>query len=149
MRSKTKVIKSIDDATKELDKLNDRMAAPHNVRVGLPKDSNAYPDGTSVILVGTVQEFGSEKKGIPSRSFLRKTIAIKRREYKQLFVKLSKAMVKGDADMTKALGTIGLSVQADVQRRISAGIPPKLKSREGTPLIDTGHLRRSITFEIT
>lgn len=149
MKSKVKTIRSIDGASKHLEKLNERMQSPHNVRVGLPKNSNNYPDGTSVILVGTVQEFGSEKTGVPSRSFLRKTVNNQRSAYKALFKKLSVSMVKGNSDMTKALGVLGLKVQGDVQERISSGIPPKLKHRDGTPLIDTGHLRRAITFEIT
>lgn len=148
MKSKTKVIKTPKKATKELEKLAKSLRGPDLVKVGLPKGSNDYPDGTSVIMVGAVHEFGSPSKNIPQRSFLRATVETGRRKYKQLFKKLSKKIVDGNMTKKEALGTIGLQVQADIQERITDGIEPTLKSRDGTPLIDTGHLRQSITFEV-
>lgn len=148
MKSKTRVIKSPKKATKELEKLAASLKGPDLVKVGLPKGSNDYPDGTSVIMVGAVHEFGSPSKGIPQRSFLRATVEAGRSEYRQLFRKLSEKIVDGKMTKKEALGIIGLTVQGDVQERITDGIDPELKSREGTPLIDTGHLRQSITFEV-
>jgi len=147
-KSKTKIIKSPKRALAELDKINKRMSGPDNVKVGLPKGSNAYPDGTSVIMVGAVHEFGSPTRGIPQRSFLRTTVNEKRRSYKKLFKSLSKKIVDGTITKEEALGTLGLQLQGDVQGKISDGISPALKSREGTPLIDTGHLRQSIIFKV-
>lgn len=148
MKSKTKVIKSPKKATKELEKLAKSLRGPDLVKVGLPKGSNAYPDGTSVIMVGAVHEFGSPARGIPQRSFLRATVEAGRSKYKQLFKKLSKKIVDRNLTKKEALGLIGLQVQGDVQGRITDGIDPELKYREGAPLIDTGHLRQSITFQV-
>lgn len=148
MKSKTKVIKSPKKATKELEKLAKSLRGPDLVKVGLPKGSNAYPDGTSVIMVGAVHEFGSPARGIPQRSFLRATVEAGRSKYKQLFKKLSKKIVDRNLTKKEALGLIGLQVQGDVQGRITDGIDPELKYRKGTPLIDTGHLRQSITFQV-
>jgi len=148
MRSKTKLIKSPKKAIKELEKLAKSLKGSDLVKVGLPKGSNDYPDGTSVIMVGSVHEFGSPSKGIPQRSFLRATVETGRREYRQLFKKLSKRIVNGKITKKEALGIIGIQVQGDVQERITKGINPSLKSREGTPLIDTGHLRQSIIYEV-
>lgn len=148
MKSKTKVIKSPKKAAKEIEKLAASLRGPDLVKVGLPKGTNDYPDGTSVIMVGAVHEFGSPARNIPQRSFLRATVEAGRRNYRQLFKKLSKKIVDGNMTKKEALGLIGLQVQSDVQGRITDGIDPELKSREGTPLVDTGHLRRSITFEV-
>ena len=148
MRSKVKIKKKPLNATAELEKIAKSMSGPNSVKVGLPKGSNDYPDGTSVIMVGTVHEFGSPSKGIPQRSFLRSTIIENRRVYKKLFKKLSKKIIGGEINTNKALSLIGLQVQGDVIEKISSGISPALKSREGTPLNDTGHLKQSITFQV-
>lgn len=148
MKSKTKVIRSPKKATKELEKLAKSLRGPDLVKVGLPKGANDYPDGTSVIMVGITHEFGSPLIGIPQRSFLRATVEIGRRIYKNLFRKLSKKIVDGDITKKEALSLIGLQVQSDVQGRIREGIKPELKSREGIPLIDTAHLIQSITFKV-
>lgn len=141
-------VRSPTQAVEELERLSESMSGPNTVRVGLPKGSNDYPDGTSVIAVGTTHEFGSPSRNIPQRSFLRATLTDKRREYKQLLRELARKIVNNEMTKNQALGLTGLKFQGDVQERITNGIEPELKWREGTPLIDTGHLRQSITFEI-
>lgn len=148
MKAKVTVKKFPDKAKKILAKMNKMLSGENRVFVGLPKNSNAYPDGTSVIMVAAVHEFGSPARGIPERSFLRSTIIAKKRSYKALFKKLGRKMVQGGTTMAKALRLVGLAVQGDVQEKITALKMPALKSREGNPLVDTGHLRQSITFEV-
>lgn len=148
MKSKTRIIRRPEKALKKIEELVGSLKGPDLVKVGLPKGSNAYPDGTSVIMVGSVHEFGSPSMGIPQRSFLRTTLVENRLAYKALFKKLSKKIINGDISKEDALHFIGMSVQGDVVSRISEGIPPELTSREGTPLIDTGHLRQSITYKV-
>lgn len=116
--------------------------------VGLPRDSNAYPDGTSVILVGLVHEFGSIVKGIPERSYLRSTIRENRRAYKKFMADLAKSVVQGKRTIEQAKQLLGLKVASDVQEKITTLDTPPLKYRDGNPLIDTGHLRQSITFVV-
>lgn len=148
MKSKTKIIKKPVDAIKELEKISDSMKGPNSVKVGLPKGSNDYPDGTSVVMVGAVHEFGSPSKNIPQRSFLRATVQEKRRKYKKIFSKLAKRIVDNEIDLKKALNLVGLQVESDVKEKITDIKEPELKHREGNPLIDTGHLRQSITFKV-
>lgn len=149
MKSKVKVKKGINRAVKDLDKLGKKLKGTDRVKVGLPKNSNAYPDGTSVIRVGAIHEFGDPERGIPQRSFLRSTLNDKQRSYKALFKKLSKKIIDGSITKDEALKMLGLTLQNDVTSRITGGIDPPLKHREGTPLMDTGHLRQSITYEIS
>ncbi len=148
MKSKVKIIKKPKDAIKELQRISKSMGGPDSVKVGLPKGSNDYPDGTSVIMVGVVHEFGSSSRNIPQRSFLRSTVQEKRREYKTMFKKLSKKIIDGLITKKEALALIGLQVQTDVKEKITDIKEPALKHREGNPLIDTGHLRQSITFQV-
>lgn len=148
MKSKTKVIKSPKKAIKDMEKLTKSLIGPNLVKVGLPKGSNDYPDGTSVIMVGIVHEFGSPSKNIPQRSFLRSTVESKKRPYKDMFKELSKKIVDGEITKKQALSLIGLQVQTDVRDEITDIKTPELKHREGNPLVDTGHLRQSITYEV-
>lgn len=148
MKSKTRVIKSPKKALKEIEKLVKSLKGPDLVKVGLPKGSNDYPDGTSVIMVGTVHEFGSPARNIPQRSYLRSTVESNKRSYKDMFKKLSIRIIKGQITKKEALGLVGLQVQTDVRQKITDIKEPALKSREGNPLVDTGHLRQSITYEV-
>lgn len=148
MKSKTKVLKRPEKAIKELEKLGSLLQGPTSVKVGLPKGSNPYPDGTSVIMVGTVHEFGSPARGVPARSYLRTTLVERRKEYREMIGKLAGHIVSGKLTMDKALDLLGLKVQGDVQMKIETIDTPALKYREGNPLIDTGHLRQSITYQV-
>lgn len=149
MRSKTRIKKTPDKGLAELERISKQFGkGPNGVKVGLPKGSNDYPDGTSVIMVGTVHEFGSDKRNIPQRSYLRATVVEKKRDYKDMFRELSLKIVRGTISVDNALGKIGLKVQTDVQDRIADGIAPDISHREGTPLWDTGHLIQSITYQV-
>lgn len=148
MKSKVKIIKRPNNAIRDLEKLNKRFSGPDDVRVGLPKGSNDYPDGTSVIMVGAVHELGSVKINVSARSYLRSTVNEKRNKYRQMFVKLSKQIVSGKIDKNKALNLLGQQVQTDVRQKITDIKLPPLRYREGNPLIDTGHLRQSIVYKV-
>ena len=148
MKSKTRIIKNPKKALKEIEKLAKSLKGPDLVKVGLPKGSNYYPDGTSVIMVGAVHEFGSPARNIPQRSYLRSTVESNKRSYKDMFKNLSIRIIKGQITKKEALNLVGLQVQTDVRQKITDIKEPTLKSREGNPLVDTGHLRQSITYEV-
>ena len=149
MKSKTKIIRSPKQAERKLDKIADRLNGEDTVKVGLPKDSNAYPDGTSVIMVAAVHEFGSQKINVPQRSFLRSTVQSNKRRYTRIMIKLGASVLSGKTTPSQALEKLGLFVQTDVQSTIRKGVAPALKSREGTALWKTGHLIESITYEVS
>jgi len=153
-KSKTKIKKSPKMVTQRLDEVKKKLKGPKAVRVGLPKGANPYPDGpsgtngTSVIMVGFVHEFGSPAKGIPQRSFLRSSIKQNRRKYKKMIRKLADKILQGKIDMKKAMQLLGSEAAGDVQERITEISTPPLKYRKGNPLVDSGHLRQSITYEV-
>lgn len=151
MASKFKKVQVTHSPTKAIQllaKIAKEMNGPGTVKVGLPKDSNNYPDGTSVIMVGTVHEFGSPSRGIPERSYLRSTIEENKVAYKAFLAKLGKDILTGDLGANKAMNILGLKVSTDVKDKITDLKEPALKNREGNPLIDTGHLRQSITYVV-
>lgn len=141
-RSPKKAIQRIERIAKE-------MSKEGQVKVGLPKGSNNYPDGTSVIMVGTVHEFGSPSRGIPERSYLRSTMQENKSEYKKFLTKLGKKLATGSMESDKALKLLGLKVTTDVKDTITDLNSPVLKYREGNPLVDTGHLRQTITYQVS
>jgi len=136
------------DAIKRIEKIAKEMQGSSTVKVGLPKGSNAYPDGTSVIMVGSVHEFGSPSRGVPERSFLRSTMQSNKRKYKKFMFKLGRGIATGKLDSNKALNTLGLRLVTDIKEKITDIKEPALISREGNPLIDTGHLRQSIIHKV-
>lgn len=147
-KSKTRIKETPDKAIKRIEELAKQMRSDDSVVVGLPEGSNNYPDGTSVIMVGAAHEFGSPEQGIPQRSFLRSTVVEKRRDYEIAFRKLAFKLVQGSIDGKAAMRKLGLILQKDVRQKITDLDEPALQYREGNPLVDTGHLRRSINFEV-
>ena len=146
---KMEVKGNIEGAIKKIEALNAKFKGTNTVKVGLPKGSNAYPDGTSVIMVGSVHEFGSPSKGIPERSYLRSSVLEGKSKYKSMFTKLAKKITGGKMTMPEALSILGQQMQNDVRDKITDLKSPALKGREGNPLVDTGHLRQSIVYEVS
>ena len=148
VKATVKVKNKPQDAIKQLERLNKEFRGDNRVKVGLPKNSNAYPDGTSVIMVGAVHEFGSPSRNIPQRSFLRTGIIENRKVYISMARALLSKVIEEKMSMHKALSLIGLQAQTDVRDKITDIEEPPLKYRDGNPLVDTGHLRQSITYQI-
>jgi hypothetical protein len=111
------------------------------VTVGVHEDAEPYPDGTSVVMVGAVQEFGSEH--VPARSFLRSYADGKG----QLEVGNAGQIQTGrvvDGETPDSLGrVIGEVAVAGVIAGMNAGIEG-VPSGEARELRDTGHLHDSI-----
>lgn len=148
MKSRVKVTQEPTEAIKKLEKLNKMLSTSKSVKVGLPKQSSPYPDGTSVIMVGMVHEFGSIARNIPERSFLRKNMKMHRRKYLSLIKKLAKKIVRKEVTFDVAMAALGQTVQDDVKKTLTELSAPALKNRVGNPLIDTGHLRQEITYKV-
>ena len=145
MKSKIK-IKGGDEAKAKLEKLAKKFGKNKLLSVGLPQDSNPYPDGTSVIDVGIAHEFGTET--LPERSFLRATLAENKQKYRNFMKRIPSKIIKGQSSNGTEMEKLGLAVSSDCKSRIYDGIEPKKKSGEGVPLIDTGHLVESITYAV-
>lgn len=148
LKSKSSIKHTVHKAQADLDKFDKEISKNSSVTVGLPKNSSPYPNGVSVILVALVHEFGSLIRNIPERSFLRAGIRRNAKKYQKLFKILAKESLDGNGDFLRGLSKIGLQAQTDVREEITNVKKPPLKSREGNPLVDTGHLRGSITYQV-
>jgi phage gpG-like protein len=150
---RVKIIKDING--KAFDELRARLKAEHSkINVGVP-GSQKETDGTPVALIAAVHEFGSPAQGIPERPFLRTTIQENRGKYVQLNRRNLVAVLNGKMTVEQALGQLGEVAKGDVQLHIASGTFAPLKAatikRKGSmsPLIDTGQLRQSITWEVS
>lgn len=125
-----------------------------SVVVGVPATADEYKDGANQVLVASVNEFGSDDGRIPERSFLRSTVDENAQEYSALLAKLVGRVVDGKATPNQALDRLGLTVERDVKRKIvDLKEPPNAErtieqKKSSNPLIDTGQLRQSVTYEI-
>lgn len=107
---------------------------------------------TTLYDVAAANEFGTSS--IPERSFLRDTIDANRAKVVAFCAKQGAEVVRGKISNATALERIGAFVQGLIQARIAAGIAPANKQStidakgSSKPLIDSGQLRSSITFEV-
>lgn len=113
--------------------------------------------------IAIFHEYGVESKNIPERSFLRAVTKANAAKYRRFIVKAwNQMLVEGDKmPVEKVLALLGEMIRADVQAYMRSGInPPWAEStlenryqRSGgivaiTPLIDTGQLINSISYEV-
>lgn len=133
-----------------------------SVKVGVLADDQLHPgDSIGAAGLAAVHEFGSQSRKIPERSFLRKTLFMKKDEY-NAWVERNKDGIM--ADITKGnfyfsvlpkIGSLWVSYVLECFKTGGFGswAPNSAETvrRKGSdkPLIDTGALRRSITFEVT
>lgn len=117
------------------------------VYVGFPAEFDKKVEGSdnfNLASLAAVLEFGNER--IPSRPFLRQTLAENQEKYTALFVKLFESGVSID----QIYEQIALIAQGDVQQNIvngkwTANAPSTIKRKKSSkPLIDTGKLRQSV-----
>jgi hypothetical protein len=111
-------------------------------------ESAKYDDGTPVAQVAFWQEFGTAK--IPMRPFLRNAIAKNTRKWGD---SVNTALI-GTNDSEKALKMLGEIVRGDIVLSLTnLNTPPNAPSTikqkgSSNPLIDTGLLRNSISWEL-
>jgi hypothetical protein len=130
-----------------------------SVFVGVRDGAGASGDGTPLVMIAAVHEFGSSDGHTPERSYLRSTADAKRDEYAAAIVGILDAAMaapagQGNNVLKRGLGRLGAKVVGDVKLTITnLDSPPNAPStvrRKGAdnPLVDTGRLRQSIDFEV-
>jgi hypothetical protein len=118
----------------------------------------AHGAGLTVLDVGTFNEFGTVgpdgRPRVPARSFIRGWYDEHRVEGGKRLAGLMRQVVARKLTQEQALEQFGLWAQGSMQARMAQGIPPPnaeaTVERKGssTPLIDTGQLRSSVSFEV-
>ena len=149
-------------ATKVIDKgynrIRQQMALMEDARVNVGiLAGETYPDDPSITVpeIAVVHEFGSTKRNIPERSFLRSTADDKRIKYRRILRDGMISIMEGTATTKGVLDNFGKIVVGDVQRKITAiktppNMPATIKAKKGksNPLIDEGTLRSRIKSEV-
>jgi phage gpG-like protein len=130
--------------------------ASRSVLVGVPAgEFEESPEGAvPMAMVAAVHEFGCPEKNIPERSFLRGGIRRGAPKFQRLNAANLRAIVLGGKTVAEALGQLGAVAAGEVKREFTAGTfapnKPATIARKGSsrPLIDTGSLRQSITWQL-
>lgn len=134
------------------------------VAVGVQgKEAQEIRDEEGVIngaVLAGVHEFGRQDKSIPARSFMRSTIDRMAPEIRKTQDRMFDLLLQGKLDAKKALGLLGQQIQQGMQKAIEDGLEPELaestkkRRRQGDgsgvfkPLLDTGQMKNSITYEV-
>lgn len=154
---------SISDKDKGLKALIERAVSlgRASVKVGVLQDrageakrarDESDVEGLTILEVATAHEFGTDT--IPARSFIRGTVDEQIAEISETQRKLAIAVLSGKLEIGRALAQLGANVEGRIKKRIARGINPPLDARtiarkgSSKPLVDTGQLRSSITWEV-
>jgi len=129
------------------------------VMVGIPATTAGRSKGAiDNATLGYIHENGSPAANIPARPFLRPGVRNAQAKITQQLRKAGVAALAGNSSgMVRAMTSAGLVAQSSVRAKITDGPFQALsastlrarrrRGRTGTrPLIDTGQLRRAITF---
>ena len=131
------------------------------IKVGFPaegtvskgKDGEQHATTVSEIaMIAGVHEYGSIKKNIPMRAFLRPAIDKNREAIKKLTDDLVMRVLDGTINSKKAFSFLGLYLVRAVKKEITDLREPKLSPKtiaakgSDKPLIDTAQMINSVNF---
>ena len=107
------------------------------------------------LTVGEIAEFHEFGLGNnPERSFIRAWVDANPGKIRTAMTRLLESVIKGKRTKEQAMNSFGQWAVGQIQKRIASGIAPPLSQvtilRKGSsiPLIDTGQLRASITYQV-
>lgn len=121
-----------------------------SVKVGFMEGAT-YPDGTPVAAVAAWNEYGAPEAKVPSRPFIRNMISEKDDEWAK---RLEGAAKYYNYDGEQVLNVMGLTIKEDMQQAIIDFKDPRnadstiAKKGFDKPLIETGHMKDSITYVV-
>jgi len=132
--------------------LKNRVKTPGTVDVGIIDAGKHISGDITVAGIGYAHEYGTAT--LPERSFMRSTIHAKKKDIIALQKKLFKQILKGSMKIETGLGLLGeFMSDAITQKIVSITSPPNTPETieakgSSNPLIDTGQLKNSITYEV-
>lgn len=136
--------------------LLERIAAlgDPKVYIGIPSSTNARQGASNNATIAAVHEMGAPSRGIPARPFLIPTMQNNADKYTMLMAQGFRNALQDKEKAAEVYEKIGLVASSDVKDYIVSGqfVPLKQSTidRKGSskPLIDTGELRNSISYEV-
>jgi len=145
-------MRDVDHGAKALLESVSKMKS-QTLRVGILADAGAEDHGgISMADVATFHEFGTET--IPQRSFIRGWFDEQEASNRAAIRTQYKRVLKGELTVDEAFGQLGALFVARIQQRIVDRIQPPLKAKtiqrkaSDVPLVDTGQLKSSVTWEV-
>lgn len=131
-----------------------------NIYIGVIGNNSEHEGELNNAQLMAIHEFGTDDGHVPERAPIRKTMAKNGDGYGTMFEKAIMGVLEGKSDADIILNRIGAQVSGDVVKEIQAGLTPDIsdstKARrikgdgdeEMKPLIDTGALVQSISYEV-
>ena len=113
-----------------------------------------YANGKTLLDIANINEFGSDDGHVPSRSFVRAWFDSAEPALRQEIARLMEGVLDGSYTKEQILDLIGIKASGEMKANIAQGVPPPNAPRtiqlkgSSTPLVDTGVLRSSITYEV-
>lgn len=126
------------------------------VKVGYPVGKNPYKDGQTVADIALYNEFGTERNGkpaIPARPFFSQAFDKNREELDKLISELYSKIIGLRLGVSQGLDLVGVFMVGKIRNEINQlreppNDPKTIKrKRSSNPLVDTGHMKNSTTFE--
>jgi hypothetical protein len=158
--TKGKHVQVIKDDHYKLDKIIQevRIFKRSYVKVGVLEGTQRKARKQSrrimMAMIAAVHEYGSPKRHIPERSYIRSWVDQNKGDIHRILHKLLGNVEDGKIDATTALKKLGAFGVAGIRKQIRSVKSPPLKpatiERKGStqPLIDTGQLRNSIHYQV-
>lgn len=120
-----------------------------------PKEDEDGPSAdVTVVDVATFNEFGTNR--IPARPFVRTTFEMNEKKFVSIIRQIKIQLATGNVAIKDGLSLVGLFAQSEIQKTIGKSDSlfepnaPSTIEKKGSskPLIDTGQMRQSVTFEV-
>lgn len=116
-------------------------------------------DGLSMAGLAAVHEFGAwagpgGKTWVPERAPIRKTLDEEEAKINAAAVRMVTRVAAGQETIESGLGKVGEFVSSQIRRTIQRGVEPEnapstiARKKSSKPLIDTGLLIRSYTYQV-
>lgn len=124
------------------------------VLVGVPSSKNARQGASNNATIAAVHELGAPSKNIPARPFLVPVVQGDSQKYVELMAQGFRNALQDQEKIKQVYEKIGLVISNDVKAYIVSGnfVPLKQSTIDAKgsskPLISTGELRNSISYEI-
>lgn len=127
------------------------------IKVGVPASTAPYEDGISTAVIAAVHEYGSLTRRIPARPFLRPGVANAIPKINKLLQIKLPDFVSGSINADGVFTLVGEIARSEIVRMWDNNNWTPLKSQSAQKavekgdrqiLLDTGHLKNSITYQV-
>lgn len=126
-----------------------------SLKVGFLKGLGEHPnsmEGQTIIEIAFWNEYGTEN--IPARPFMRSTLNDEIDSYRKLLEVMLSRILRFESKPKQEIKKLGALVTSDIKQKITSLSDPanteRTKQQKGSsnPLIDSGTLRNSVTWEV-